>query len=124
MSGPPMPAPDRLSEELLLAFAPLHKAAFGLAVGIASGLLLFGVTAIVILRHAQDVINLNLLAPYLRNYSMTWKGAFIGAAWATFAGFVFGWFTAFVRNLVLAISLFMLRTRAELAQTRDFLDHI
>ena len=28
------------------------------------------------------------------------------------------------RNLVLAISLFVIRTRAELAQTRDFLDHV
>lgn len=119
-----MPAPGKLAEELLLAFAPLHKAAFGVATGIASGVLMFAGTAMVILRDAQDVLNLNLLATYLRGYSMTWKGALIGAAWATFAGFVFGWFTAFVRNLVLAISLFMLRTRAELAQTRDFLDHI
>jgi hypothetical protein len=35
-----------------------------------------------------------------------------------------GWFLAFCRNLLLAVKLFVVRTRAELSQTRDFLDHI
>jgi hypothetical protein len=39
-------------------------------------------------------------------------------------GFVAGWFFAFCRNLVLAFSVFLIRARAELNQTRDFLDHI
>jgi hypothetical protein len=48
----------------------------------------------------------------------------IGAAWAGFVGFVAGWFFAFCRNLILTIVLFVVRSKAELAQTRDFLDHI
>ena len=51
-------------------------------------------------------------------------GALVGAVWGGFAGFVFGWFTAFCRNFILAVSLFVIRTRAELARTRDFLDHV
>jgi hypothetical protein len=39
-------------------------------------------------------------------------------------GFVAGWFTAFCRNLAVAISIFAIRTRVELSETRDFLDHI
>jgi hypothetical protein len=39
-------------------------------------------------------------------------------------GFVAGWFVAFVRNFVVTVSVFALRTRAELSQTSDFLDHI
>jgi hypothetical protein len=35
-----------------------------------------------------------------------------------------GWFVAFCRNLAIATSIFITRTRAELSQTRDFLDHI
>lgn len=50
------------------------------------------------------------------------KAAFgVGAG---YAGFVFGWFAAFCRNLVLAASLLIIRSRAEREQTRDFLDHI
>jgi hypothetical protein len=37
---------------------------------------------------------------------------------------VAGWFTAFVRNFVMAAMVWMARTRAELSATRDFLDHI
>jgi hypothetical protein len=39
-------------------------------------------------------------------------------------GFTGGWFVAFCRNLAIAISVFVTRTRAELAETREFLDHI
>jgi hypothetical protein len=121
----PSPAPPgHLPKELLLAFAPLHKAAFGAAIGCVAGLLVFGVTAVTMLQPAPRRIPLELLAVYFRGYSVTWTGALIGAGWAAMAGFVFGWFVAFCRNLVLAISLFVIRTRAQLAETRDFLDHI
>jgi hypothetical protein len=109
--------------DLLLAFYPLHKAAFGAAVGVATGLVVFLATAIVVL-HGDNAISLQLLAQYMKGYSVSWGGAIVGGLWAGFAGFVFGWFTAFCRNLVLAVSLFVIRTRAELTQTRDFLDHI
>ncbi len=124
MNAQSAPHPDgQLPSELLLAFAPLHKAAFGAAVGAACGLLVFGFTALTLLRHVTGV-NLELLSVYFRGYSLSWTGALIGGAWGGFVGFVFGWFTAFCRNLVLAVSLFVIRTRAELARTRDFLDHV
>ena len=105
------------------AFAPLHKAAFGAAIGVACGLVVFGVTALTLWRHPEG-LRLGLLAVYFRGYSLTWTGALIGSVWAGFVGFVFGWFIAFCRNFVLAVSLFVIRTRAELARTRDFLDHV
>jgi hypothetical protein len=118
------PSQSQLSEELLLAFAPLHKAAFGAAIGVACGLLVFAVTAATLLRHTQELVPLHLLAVYFRGYTVSWSGALVGAVWGGFAGFVFGWFTAFCRNFILAVSLFVIRTRAELARTRDFLDHV
>jgi len=117
-------APAQLPPELLLAFAPLHKAAFGAAIGVACGLLVFAVTAVTLLRGIGDTVGLELLAVYFRGYSVSWTGALLGAVWGGFAGFVFGWFTAFCRNFILAISLFVIRTRAELTRTRDFLDHV
>lgn len=120
---PRVPEPQ-LPRELLLAFSPVHKSAFGIAIAAVSALLVFGATALTIIQPPGSRIRLELLAVYFRGYSVSWVGALIGAGWAAVAGFVFGWFLAFCRNLVLAISLFVIRTRAQLAETRDFLDHI
>lgn len=122
--GDPMSEPSRLPRELLLAFAPVHKSAFGVAVGVVMATLVLLLTLVSIGIPAGRRPPIELLANYFRGYSVSGAGALIGAAWAGFMGFVFGWFLAFCRNLILAVSLFVIRTRAELAQTRDFLDHI
>lgn len=119
---PPDGAPG--TPDLVHAFAPLHKAAFGVAIGTACALTAFAVTALTLLRPPDPPVPLFLFQNYFTGYSVSWPGALIGAAWAGVTGFVFGWFTAFCRNFVLAVSLFIIRTRAELAQTRDFLDHV
>lgn len=122
--APSAPPPGRLQKELVLAFAPLHKSAFGAAIGLVAALLMFLFTAATMLQPADRRLPLDLLIVYFRGYSVSWTGALIGAGWAGVAGFVFGWFVAFCRNLVLAISLFVIRTRAQMSETRDFLDHI
>jgi hypothetical protein len=116
--------PSGQSEALTAAFLPLHKRAFGIATGSAAASIVFLVTSVYILRDPHPGFDLSLLAQYFAGYSVTWQGAVIGAAWAGFTGFVMGWFLAFGRNLLLATLLVVVRTRAELSQTRDFLDHI
>jgi hypothetical protein len=106
------------------AFLPLHKLAFGVATGVAAAILVFLATAVYILRNPQPGFQLELLAQYFAGYSVTWPGALVGAAWAAFSGFVFGWFFAFSRNLLLATMLFIVRRRAELIEARNFLDHL
>jgi hypothetical protein len=110
--------------ELILAFAPVHKRAFGVAAGCAFGLAVFLLTIATLIVASDDRLPLELLAVYFTGYEVSLVGAFIGAAWAFFAGFVAGWFAAFVRNFVIAAWIFIVRTRAELSATRDFLDHI
>lgn len=110
--------------QLLLAFAPIHKRALGIAVGTVSALTLFGLTAFHVIVRPPDALNLWLLQQYFYGYTVTWGGAFLGAAWGFFTGFVGGWFLAFCRNFAIAASLFFSRTAAELDETRDFLDHI
>jgi ABC-type Fe3+ transport system permease subunit len=118
------PAEAQLDNALELAFAPLHKRAFGIALGCATALLMVLVTvAVLVTDRAQD-FPLGLLGQYLYGYDVTWPGVFIGAAWGFVVAFVAGWFFAFCRNAALAITAFAIRTRAELQQTRDFLDHI
>jgi len=84
----------------------------------------FLVTAVYLIRDPQPGFDLGLLSQFFTGYSVSWSGAIIGSVQAWIAGFVVGWFLAFTRNLVLAAMLFAGRSRIELEQARDFLDHI
>jgi hypothetical protein len=108
-----------------LLFIPIDKRAFGGAIGAASAVLVLCVTIAVIASGNADLEKgLTLLANYFTGYTVSVTGALVGALWAFGAGFVAGWLIAFTRNLSLAVSLFLIRSRAELGETSDFLDHI
>jgi hypothetical protein len=111
-------------QAVLLAFAPLHKSALGVGVGVASALLLALLTVLTLVHAPDRRFPLHLLGQFLAGYDVSVRGVFVGAGWGFVVGFVGGWFFAFCRNLAVALSIFVIRTRAELAQTRDFLDHI
>jgi len=115
---------DDLPRRVTLAFAPVHKRAFGVATGLAAGLALFVLTLISLTLGPDAQQPLTLLNQYFAGYSVSPKGAVIGLLWGFGTGFVMGWFVAFCRNLVVAASIFWIRTRAELSANRDFLDHI
>ena len=115
---------DELPLPVKLAFAPIHKRAFGTATGLAAGIALFALSIVEVLRVGSGPSPLTLINEYFVGYSVSIRGAFVGMAWGFATGFVMGWFLAFCRNLVVAVSIFWIRTRAELRATRDFLDHI
>ena len=118
MNAEPIPV------EVVLVFEPLHKRAFGMAIGIACGLFFFGLTVIGLLRDPQAVQGLYILDEYFYGYTVSWPGAFVALAWGFVAGFAAGWFAAFCRNFIIAASLWSGRNKAELAASADFLDHI
>jgi hypothetical protein len=122
--SPPIPTEAELEDELDLAFAPLHKRCLGLAIGAASGLLVAAATVVHLARSPGEPYPLVLLRQYFPGYQVSWLGALIGAFWAFWLGFVLGWTFAFLRNLVLAVTAFVFRARAELRESRGFLDHI
>lgn len=111
-----------LPPSLALAFAPVHKLALGVAVGLVCALILAGVTAFQIVAAPPDGPRLSLLAQYFYGYSVSWPGVGIAAFWGFMTGFVAGWFVAFVRNFVLALWVIAVRANAELSNS--FLDHI
>jgi hypothetical protein len=115
---------DASSARLGYVTAPMHKRAFGIAVGATAGTLIFVLTAFHVIVNPPNALNIALLGQYFYGYTVTWRGAFIGLAWGLATGFIAGWFVAFVRNLVVTVTVFALKTRAELEQTSDFLDHI
>jgi hypothetical protein len=118
------PEEVRLDDALELAFAPLNKRAFGVALGSAGALLMVYLTVAVLVTDQAKEFPLGLLGQYMYGYDVTWPGVLIGAAYGFLVAFVAGWFFAFCRNAALAITAFTIRTRAELTETRDFLDHI
>lgn len=115
---------EALPPVVALAFAPLHKRAFGIAVGVACGLVFFLPTALFLIMRPSQPVGLGLLGNYFPGYTVSWVGSLVALFWGFVIGFVGGWFVAFCRNLVIAISIFVIRARSELDQTRDFLDHI
>jgi hypothetical protein len=115
---------DDLVPEVMLAFAPLHKRAFGVATGSAGATLMALLTIIRLLNRSDAGFPLGLLEQFFAGYSVSWPGVVVGAAWGFAVAFIAGWFAAFCRNLALAVSAFFIRTRAELSETRNFLDHI
>lgn len=107
-----------------IAFARLHKAAFGVATGVAGALIMGVITLFVLIMPRAQGFPLGLLGEYFAGYSVSWMGLFVGMGWGFVIAFVAGWFVAFCRNLSLAIIALVIRTRAELSETRTFLDHI
>ncbi|HEX5577106.1 MAG TPA: hypothetical protein VFX40_01965 [Gemmatimonadaceae bacterium] len=124
MPGEPREVEPELPKSAMMLFAPVDKRAFGVAIGTAAAAGIMAITAIELMLRPVPSLNLSLLAQYFAGYTVSWTGMFVGGAWGFFTGFCGGWFTAFMRNLVLALSLFLLRSRAELDDSRDFLDHI
>src|SRR5687768_841812 len=109
---------------MLFAFAPLHKRAFGIAMGVAGAFLMVLLTLAGLFLPGAREFPLGLIGQYFQGYSVSWSGVVVGALWGFAVAFIAGWFAAFCRNLALAISAFIIHTRAELDSTREFLDHI
>jgi hypothetical protein len=106
------------------AFTPWHKRALGLAVGFTAALLVAAVTAFHVIVDPPTAPNLALLSNYFYGYDVSWRGVFVGAWWSFVAGFVVGWFTAFLVNFFVATRLLLFKAKADLSQTTDFLDHL
>ena len=124
LPGEPKVVEAELPRSTMMLFAPIDKRAFGAAIGTACALVVIALTLAELLLKPVPSMQPELLAQYFAGYRVSWAGAAIGGAWGFFTGFCAGWFTAFARNLALAISLFILRSRAELSNSQDFLDHI
>jgi hypothetical protein len=115
---------DSLERFLLKAFAPMHKRAMGLAVGLTAAALVALMTIFHVVVRPDEASPIELLNQYFYGYDVSWRGVLVGAWWAFVAGFVGGWFAAFLRNLFVGLWLMTVRVRANLRETRDFLDHI
>lgn len=115
---------DELTDELDLAFTPIHKRCLGIAVGVVLGASVFTITLLHMLRSPDEVYPLVLLQQFFIGYTVSFTGALIGLVWGLWVGFVLGWCFAFLRNLTLSITAVVFRAKAELAESRGFLDQL
>jgi hypothetical protein len=123
--GGKLPQPESNNDPSLLlrAFAPLHRAAMGVAWGVVAGGLL-GVATLVLVLRGKDMLSFGLLGQFFWGFSVSWSGVFIGLVWGCAVGFVLGYGFALVRNAVVWLWLTVIRSRAEIDQYSDFLDHL
>ena len=116
---------QEIPSPLLLAFARLHGHALGAATGVLMGAGLFLVTIFLVWKGGPAVgPTLGLLRHFFFGYTVTAAGAWIGLLWGFAAGYVLGWGVAVLHNLVVWSWLTIVRSRAEMEQYGDFLDHL
>ena len=118
-------AKPELPEPVMLAFAPLHKRALGVAIGTVTGLGLWIVTLALVIKGGYPVgPRLALVGQYFPGYSVTFAGSFVGLLWGFVTGFLVGGFFALLHNFMIWAWLVVIRSRAEMDQYGDFLDHM
>ncbi len=116
---------EQLPSPLLLAFAPMHRTAMGAAFGVVLGGLLFLMTLALVVKGGYPVgPTLSLLGQFFFGYTVTFPGAFVGLFWGWSVGFLLGWGFAVVRNFIVWCWLVLIRSRAEMEEYGDFLDHM
>ena len=70
------------------AFERTSEQGWGLALGFLAAIGLFLATIVLVMRGGPDMgAHLGLLSVYLPGYSVSWPGAFIGAAYMFFLGY-------------------------------------
>jgi hypothetical protein len=93
-------------------------------VGIVLGTIIFLGTLVSMERDHYSAEHLGLFSQFFVGYSVNLRGALIGLVWGFVTGFVLGWTFALLRNLTVWIYLFAMRSRADIDQYSDFLDHM
>ncbi|MCA9971595.1 MAG: NAD(P)/FAD-dependent oxidoreductase [Anaerolineales bacterium] len=112
-----------VEEAFAQAFLKMDAGAFGIAVGLAFGLVLFLATNWLVIRGGGVVgPNLALLNQFFLGYQVSFGGSFIGFAYGFLSGFLLGWWYAFLRNTVVLINLALIHRRAEVQLMRRLLD--
>lgn len=106
---------ERVNEMFARAFMKLDPLAFGLAIGVISGVLLSLITLFVVVNNLNPVMRyMLLLGQYFPGYTVTTLGSILGLFYGFLIGFLGGWGFSTLRNLSVKIYASVLRRRAEI----------
>jgi protoporphyrinogen oxidase len=119
------PEARAVEETFARVFAKLDRVAFGAALGVVAGVVLFLATLVLVLKGGPVVgPNLVLLSQYFPGYRVTAAGSVVGLVYGLVTGFVAGFTFAAVRNATLYFYEAVLRRRAERGTLGRFIDYI
>ena len=120
----PVQQDHMVANPLLLAFARIHRRALGIAAGLVLGGFLAIITVVAVIRGGQGKEGMGLLSQFFWGYSVSWPGVLVVFLWGFGLGFIAGWSLALLRNAMVWIWLTAIRSRAEMNEYSDFLDHL
>ena len=117
---------QELSDSVIeAAFARLDPVAWGVAVGLVSGVGLMTATVILLIKGGEHVgQTLSSLGNYLPGFEVTWTGAVIGSLEVGLMGFGLGYLMAWLRNWGIQAYAMFVRWRSEVERRRDLLDKL
>jgi len=114
-----------VQEILTHVFPKLDRTAFGLALGSTTGLILFLATLWLVLKGGNVIgPNLQLLGQYFPGYRVSFWGSMFGLAYGFATGFVGGWCYAFLRNVMVLLSMALIHRRAQWQLLRKLFDYL
>ena len=105
---------DVVERALTQVFLRIDRLALGVSLGMASGLLLFLATLIMVLQGGTAAgPTLGLLGQFFPGYRVTALGSLVGLGYGFFTGFAVGWTFAFLRNATVLLYMTVIERRAE-----------
>jgi hypothetical protein len=115
---------EALQGALSQVFPKLDRLAFGLSLGMVSGIILFLATALLVLKGGDTIgPNLQLLNHYFPGYTVTLSGSLLGLGYGFATGFAGGWGFAFLRNMSVFLYMAFAHRRAERQVLRNLLSY-
>jgi protoporphyrinogen oxidase len=118
-------SPEAVRAALAKVFAKLDPFAYGVALSVIAGILLFLATWLLVLRGGNIVgPHLGLLDNYFPGYTVTAFGSIIGLGYGLIVGFLIGWALAFLRNTTTFLYMAYIQRRAELEILRYIFDYL
>jgi protoporphyrinogen oxidase len=114
-----------LQGALSQVFPKLDRLAFGMSLGLVTGLILFLATVLLVIKGGDPIgPNLQLLDQYFPGYTVTISGALLGLGYGFATGFAGGCGFAFLRNLTVFLYMAAARRRAERQVLRRLLSYL
>ncbi len=118
-------SPEAMRNALAQVFAKLDPLAYGIALGLLSGLVLFLTTLLLTLRGGEVVgPHLGLLDNYFPGYTVTLFGSLIGLLYGFITGFLVGWALALLRNTTTFVYMAFVQRRADLGILWHIFDYL
>lgn len=112
-----------MQDALSHVFVKLDPVAFGGALGLTMGLVLFLVTLLEIsIAHQGLSVFLHNLGEYMPGYQVTVMGGLVGLVFGIGIGFCVGWLFAFLRNTFIVCYMAFVQRRAQIQVLRTILD--